>query len=270
MSCPRDLFPGCDIDGGCRYFRDVSQLEQLIGCGCTSKFYERIAERCQHEGCWALLLHLRETALPQATRSKFPLKGVRRVPQVKADKAKSRAAEVIPLVRSDVADVATDREGNFVERRGLKINSLDAREPLGYMHDYWRWLRSQTPCRLSNLDTMHLMRAGVVGNLHIINVESGDPDDFRFELAGYRIPMEHYEKPRQFGCAIYADSVLRDYNTVRLTEAPRLQRVRTQLGSTYHVYRRLILPLFDKRRRVSRLLISIQIEPGDGTVLGRP
>jgi hypothetical protein len=124
-----------------------------------------------------------------------------------------------------------------------------------------------TSCQLSNVDTVHLMRAGVVGNLHVINVENADPEDFRFELTGYRLPLGHFEKPRQCPFPIYADSVLGDYNTARLTAAPRLQRVRTQLGTAYYNYRRLIVPLFDKHRRVSRLLIGFQLDPGDGTTI---
>jgi hypothetical protein len=247
---------------------DLSRLERLIGCDPTATFYEQIAGRCSQGGCWALLLHLREIAMPPAARRpRFPLKATRPAPKAKLSKAKARAAEVIPLVRSDVADVGTDGEGNFVERRGLKVGSLDPIEPLGYTYDYWRWLRSMTACQLSNIDTAHLMRAGIIGALHVINVESSDPDDFRFELTGFRVPLERHEKPRQFGYAVYADSVLQDYNTARLTAAPRLQHVRTQLGSTYYNYTRLILPLFDKRRRVSRLLVGVEIDPGNGAIV---
>jgi hypothetical protein len=31
----------------------------------------------------------------------------------------------------------------------------------------------------------------------------------------------------------------------------------------------LIVPLLDKRRRVSRLLVGFQLEPGDGTIVKR-
>jgi hypothetical protein len=181
--------------------------------------------------------------------------------------AKGAAAELTPIVGSDVAHAVTDNEGNFVERRGLKIGLLDAKEPLGYMYDYWRWLRNVTPCQLSNVDTVHLMRAGIVGALHVIDVESSDPEDFRFELAGYRITLERCENPRHLSYAIYGDSVLRDYNTVRLTAVPKLQGVRSQLGAMHYNYTRLILPLFDARRRVSRLPIAVRREPGDATIL---
>jgi hypothetical protein len=123
------------VDGSCRYLRDLSALELLVGCDRTAKFYEQVAERCPHGGCWALLFHLKEITAPQARRRfRFPLKATRPIPKAKL-KAKPDA-DVIPLVRSDVADVATDSEGNFVERRGLKIATLDPAEPLGYMYDY--------------------------------------------------------------------------------------------------------------------------------------
>jgi hypothetical protein len=42
------------------------------------------------------------------------------------------------------------------------------------------------------------MRAGIIGRLHIVDVSSADPEDFRFELLGYGVPLGAYEKPRQF------------------------------------------------------------------------
>lgn len=244
----------CDVDGGCRYLDELSKLERLVGRHATAKFYRRMAERCAQQGCWALLLHLNEVALQ---------------PTGKGPVSKRRSAEILALVRSDVADVASDDAGNFVERRMQKIDALNPTEPLGYLYDYWRWLRSMTRCQLSNIDTMHLMRSGIVGNLHVVNVESSDPDDFRFELAGYHVPLPPCEKPRSFQVPVYAASVLRDYNTARLTAAPTLQRVRSCLGTTFHHYTRLILPLFDSHRRVSRLLVGIRPERDNATVVGR-
>jgi hypothetical protein len=261
MTSVEDLFEPCHFDGGCRYLRELSRLERLIGCDATAKFYEGMADRCARQGCWALLAHLRDLASPSRPhRSRFPMRTGRPGPKDRVSGAKRRSAEVVPFVRSDVADVVSDKAGNFVERRTLKPGALDPMEPLGYMYEYWRWLRSMTRCQLSNVDTTHLMRAGVVGKLHVVDVGSADPGDFRFELAGYGIPLVPCEKPRNFHVAIYADSVIHDYNTVRLTAAPRLQRVRTHLDRMYYNYVRLILPLFDERRRVSRLLVAFRLD----------
>jgi hypothetical protein len=66
-----------------------------------------------------------------------------------------------------------------------------------------------TRCELSNVDTVHLMRAGIIGDLHIVDIESADPDDLRFELTGYHVPLNSDKKPPHFHLAICADSVLR-------------------------------------------------------------
>jgi hypothetical protein len=267
MTASEDLFLRCNVDGGCRYLNELSKLEQLVGCDATAKFYARMAGRCSQQGCWALLLHLREAARQERHQpSRFPLKAHEPGSKGKVAGRKRRRDEIASVVRSDVADIVSDDAGDFVERRALKIVSLDATQPLGYLYDYWRWLHSMTRCQLSNVDTVHLMRAGIIGNLHVVNVESSDPDDFRFELAGYQIPLPFCEKPRDFQ-PIYATSVLHDYNDARLTAAPRLQRVRTRLGRVFHHYTRLILPLYDSQRRVSRLLIGIRQEPDNATIV---
>jgi hypothetical protein len=95
-------------------------------------------------------------------------------------------------------------------------------------------------------------------------VSSGDPDDFRFDLAGYAVPMGYYEKPRAFPIKIYADATLRDYNTARLTAAPRVHRVRCRLDGINHHYTRLMLPLLNSDGRVGNLLVAIRLEPGEG------
>jgi hypothetical protein len=268
MTAPEDLFLRCNVDGGCRYLSELSKLERLIGCDATAKFYEKMADRCAQQGCWALLLHLGEVARPERRPpSRFPSRAQQPRSKGKVAGGKRRSAEVTPLVRSDVADIVSDDAGNFVERRLLKINTLDPTQPVGYLYDYWRWLSTTTRCQLSNIDTVHLMRAGIVGNLHVVDVESSDPDDFRFELTGYQIPLQLCEKPRDFPSPIYAASVLHDYNTARLTAAPRLQRVRMRLGRVFHHYTRLILPLYDSRLRVSRLLVGVHQEPDNATTV---
>jgi hypothetical protein len=267
MTAPEDLFLQCNVDGGCRYLSELFKLERLTGCGATEKFYARMADRCDQQGCWALLLQLGDVARPaQHHPPNFPSRAEQPQSKGKVAGRKRRSAEVTPLVRSDIADIVSDDAGNFVERRALKISTLDPTQSLGYLYNYWRWLHSTTGCQLSNIDTIHLMRAGIIGNLHVVDVESSDPDDFRFELGGYQIPLELCEKPRDFQ-PIYAASVLHDYNTARLTAVPRLQRVRTRLGRVFHHYTRLILPLYDSRRRVSRLLIGIRQEPDNATIV---
>jgi hypothetical protein len=100
--------------------------------------------------------------------------------------------------------------------------------------------------------------------LHVVDVSSSDPAEFRFDLFGYAVPLGRPERPRTLPVQIYADTTIRDYNTVRLTGVPRLQRVRARLGGTGHHYTRLILPFMDPKGGVARLLVAIRQEPGSG------
>jgi len=84
---------------------------------------------------------------------------------------------------------------------------------LGYLYQYWRGLRSETGCQFSNIDTVHLVRAGIIGKLHIIDVADSDPGEFRFKLFGYAVPLGRYEKPRSHPVAVPALSIVYRYPT---------------------------------------------------------
>ncbi len=255
----------CVADGGCSYLRALSTIEHLAGFEHTAKSYASAAARCQRNGCWAAKAQssspggaARQAAVP------IPLYAARK-PALYAPPPIERMAQTIPFVRSRLLDFVTDSEGNYIERRPLKLDTLPSRnDPLGYLYQYWRGLRSETGCQFSNVDTVHLVRAGIIGKLHIIDVADSDPGEFRFELSGYAVPLNRYEKVRAFPIGIYADTTLRDYNTVRLTGVPALHRIRCRLGDTSHHYTRLILPFLDERGSVIRLLVAIRQEPGNG------
>jgi hypothetical protein len=255
----------CVVDGGCSYLRALSTIEHLAGFEHTAKSYATAAERCQRKGCWAATANGggRGGATLHASVP-IQLYGARK-PALYTPPGE-RMAQTIPFERSRLVDFVSDSEGNYIERRPLKLDTLSRRnDPLGYLYQYWRGLRSETGCQFSNIDTVHLVRAGIIGKLHIIDVADSDPSEFRFELFGYAVPLGRYEKPRSHPVAIYADSVLRDYNTVRLTGVPRLQRIRGRLRDVSHHYTRLILPFLDVHGRVTHLAVAIRQEPGDAT-----
>ena len=164
-----------------------------------------------------------------------------------------------------MVDIVSDRAGNYVERRALKLETLVSRgDALGYLFGYWRDLRAASVCRFTNIDTVHLERAGIIGMMHVVDVSSSDPGDFCYELFGHAVPVDNCPVPRRLPIGIWADCLLRDYNTVRLTAAPQLRRMRCLLGGINYHYTRLILPFLDARDRVARLAIAIRREPGDG------
>jgi hypothetical protein len=252
----------CVADGGCSYLRALSTIEHLAGFEHTARSYAAAAARCQRNGCWAAAA---ASAGTQALHAPAPIplyverKAALYAPPI------GRMGETIPFVRSRLLDFVSDGAGNYIERRALKLDTLPSRsDPLGYLYQYWRGLRSETGCRFSDIDTVHLVRAGIIGKLHIIDVADSDPGEFRFELSGYAVPLSRYEKVRAFPIGIYADTTLRDYNTARMTGVPALHRVRCRLGDTSHHYTRLILPFLDDRGSVIRLLVAIRQEPGSG------
>ena len=252
----------CVADGGCSYLRALSTIEHIAGFEHTARNYAAAAARCQRNGCWAASANGTHGAALHAA-SPIPLQAERKA--VVYTPALDRMAQTIPFVRSRLLDVVSDTEGNYIERRALKLDTLPSRnDPLGYLYQYWRGLRSETGCQFSNIDTVHLVRAGIIGKLHIVDVADSDPREFRFELAGYAVPMGRYEKPGALPIRIYADATMRDYNTVRLTGVPGLHRIRCHLGDTNHHYTRLILPFLDESSRVTRLAVAIREEPGNG------
>jgi hypothetical protein len=252
----------CVAAEGCSYLRALSTIEHIAGFEHTARAYAAASERCREHGCWAA--STAAAAAASAAPEPVPLKAFYRASRP-GTMAVASEAETVPFVRSEHIDIVSDGAGNYVERRPLKLATLPRRaDPLGSLYHYWSDLRAAGACRFSNIDTVQLARSGIIGKLHIVDVRSSDPQDFRFELFGYDVSIgRYYESPRAHPVGIWADGLLRDYNTVRLTAAPRLHRIRCRLGDTSHHYTRLILPFLDKRGRVTRLLVAIREEAGD-------
>jgi hypothetical protein len=258
----------CNADGGCNYLRSLALFEGLAGFDLTARAFEAIAARCDQGGCWRRPI---ETAYVASAESVAPavlsLK-TRSRPRMRTECERVAAREdPIPFSRTARFDIIKDGSGNSVEHRRLQTATLDPADSLGYLYGYWRGLTATTPCALSNIDALHLIRARIIGKLHIVNVDNPDPAQFSYELFGYGVPIEVLAKPAAISVAIWREKILRDYNTARLSGRPFVERIRAHLqGSNYH-YTRLILPFFDRRQRVSHLAIAIRREVGDGRTL---
>ena len=257
----------CSADGGCDYLRSLGLFERLAGFDLTARAFNGIAAQCEEAGCW------RRSATAVATVAEVPAastclvpRGVARAKEAPAAASERFAgtAEVIPFSRAAHLDAASDGSGNWVEHRRLEMVSLEPADSLSYLYDYWRSLSATTSCMLANVDVLQLIRARIIGKLHIVDVASSDPAQFTYELFGYGIPIESPGKPAAIAVAIWREKILRDYNTARLMGAPSLGRIRAHLHGKNHHYTRLILPFFDRRRCTSHLAIAIRRETGDG------
>lgn len=270
MSAPRVALAGsevaCVAAEGCSYLHALSTIEHIAGFEHTARAYAAAAGRCREQGCWAAQKqNVEATITPPAP---IPFKALHRPSRVAAS---GHQAVTVPFDRSSLIDITSDPFGNYIERRGIDLGSLPTRgDALGSLYRYWSDLRAAGAHQFSSIDTVQLARAGIIGKLHIVDVASGDPQDFRFELFGYDVSIgRYYESPRAHPVGIWVDGLVRDYNTVRLTAAPRLHRIRCLLGDTNYHYTRLILPFLGNRRRVTRLLVAIREEAGDNVKIQR-
>jgi hypothetical protein len=251
----------CSANGGCRYLYELSKLERLTGSSTVADALEEIVARCRRAGCTATVPGKESVTTPTSSFTQFPR--VSKPRDRRNSIIERRGSEPIVFSRSRGCDIVTDDRGNYVERRPLKLGTLPAPDDsLDFLYRYWRDLRAASACQFSNMNAVCFARAGVVGTLHVVDVSSSDPCDFRYELMGYGIPLPYMERPRAHPIAIYADTIMRDYQTVRMTEVPRLHRVRARLSDVAHHYTRLILPFED-----NRLAVAVRRGVGDGLKL---
>lgn len=263
-SCAAPVPPqrGCADGGCCRRLQALARIEEIAGFAHAARVYAAQAARCRSDGC--CVAHSGTFGEGVFSATMVPL-STRQHARPSPGSSQSRAGDLIQFDRAASVDIVSDQAGNYVERRSLKLETLSARgDPLGYLYSYWRGLLAASACLFTNIDTVHLDRAGIIGKMHVVDVSSSDPADFRFELFGYAVPVGQYKTPRAHPVGIWTDSLLRDYNTVRITGMPRLHRMRARLNKVNFHYTRLILPFLNRESRVDRLAVMIRQEPGDG------
>lgn len=252
----------CTADGG-SYLQALSTIERIAGFEHSAQRYADAAARAREDGYRVGVAKV-ASSVTVATAEAVPMKAVAGNRRFGGRTSMDVGGKPIPFAREAFIDILTDSEGNFVERRQLKPQSLATTgDALGYLYRYWSELRSASALRFSSIDTVHLARAGVIGSMHVVDVSSTDPNEFRFDLFGYAVPIGRLDRLRALPVQIYADTTMRDYNTARLTGVPQLHRMHCRLGDTMHHYTRLILPFLDERDRVSRLCVAIRQEPGN-------
>ncbi len=259
------LRASCVADGGCAYLRALSAIEHLAGYEYTARSYAAAAARCQHNGCWAASASDTRTILHRARGATVIPLHLARPSWISCKSAPANNETAVhPLTQSEIVDFVSDSNGNYIERHGLKLESLPGRnDSLGYLYEYWRGLCAATRYQFSEIDTVQLVRAGIIGRLHIVDVSSDNPNDFRYELFGYAVPGVRTERPRAHPISIYAERTTADYNAVRLSAMPHLCRIRSRVGGADHHYTQLILPFLDPHGRVSRLLVALQQHSND-------
>lgn len=252
----------------------IAELERLLGFNAGAKVIARAIQQCHTSpgkcaspyACVERLASLGPAEVKLATLPQAPGAVARPLPH--------RGGSVIPLHAATPAQVVTDGDGNFIERRMIRVDVVRERgDSIADLLDYWQALKGDTRLPdFSDIDPVRLAQLGLLGRLHVLNAENADPARMRFDLYGNKVPLD---KGRIYtGLAvsdhpvrIQAQTVSADYDTVRKTAEPHYFRVRKRLGGIGYRYARLVLPFSTGHGRVDRLLVAVRPEPDDGLPL---
>jgi predicted DNA-binding ribbon-helix-helix protein len=157
--------------------------------------------------------------------------------------------------------LATD-ERNYVLRHDLDLERIgEADAGIAFLFAYWKALTkgaAQPSFEEFRLET--LSSVGFDANIHLIDVEAPNPDDFKI-LRQAPITMIYRAQDntpmRTLGETLYARELKADYSAAKFKGLPVLQKlsVRTPEGALR--YQRIILPCAVADGRTGRLLVGV-------------
>jgi len=151
---------------------------------------------------------------------------------------------------------------DYVLRHTFTLDRLKHVDPgIGFLFEYWRSLSkgAHRPVfddfRLDALAT-----TGFDGNVHLVDVEPGDPDEFRIIRqapktmicrVGDNVPL------RRLGDTLYPREVRADYHIAKHAGQPVLQRVSVHTEEGALSYERIILPCAGHDDRTGWLIVGV-------------
>jgi len=178
---------------------------------------------------------------------------------------RARADLAAGLATDDVGVRATlfARDDNdYVLRHTLDLDSVDQVDPcIGFLFVYWKAL-----CKGADrprFDAFKLAAAAAVGfdgNIHLLDVEAANPDDFRIirQAPKTMICRTPDNVPlKTLGDSIYSREVRADYQAAKLGGQPLLQKVSVRIPEAALSYQRIMLPCANRDGRVDRLIVVV-------------
>jgi len=219
-----------------------------------------LAEGCEiADICTRLAQERRQGSLTSALRL-YILKHYRdRAHRPMALGPSSELAKEIEAYRRSL--LATE-ERNYVLRQDLDVEGVGKADPgLAFLFAYWKALcRGMDNPRFEEFKLDTLRSVGFDANVHLINVEAANPDEFRIIKQApvtmiYRAPDN--VPLRSLGETLYAREIKTDYSAAKYKAQPVLHRmsVRTAEGSLK--YQRMILPCALGDGRIDRLVVGV-------------
>lgn len=255
----------------CHDLLSLAAFEVHAGYVGTAQAYVDAVQRCRQTGCCAAPDVCGSRREPHARKNApiVPFPNTARA-AIAGDTASGGGATLTPLGRSERQ---TDDSGNQVEQQSLSPDTLRLRGGrLAEFLAYWQQLRVLGRGTLADLDTIRLLRMGLLGWLHLVDVAASDPDKFWLPICGWRVPIPYLDHSRngvrfdEYPVRLLAQAVTRDYLAVRTTGVPIYQHFRSRIAGQACNYLRLILPMSTDGMRTDRLLVAMDF----GEICGSP
>jgi predicted DNA-binding ribbon-helix-helix protein len=153
-------------------------------------------------------------------------------------------------------------ERNYVLRHHLELDRVsDGDTGIALLFAYWKALchgADRPSYEAFKLDT--LTSVGFDANVHLIDVEAANPDDFRIIRQApitmiYRAPDD--VPLRALGATLYARELKADYSAAKFKAQPMLQHMAVRTAEGALRYQRIILPCTTADGRPSRLVVGV-------------
>jgi predicted DNA-binding ribbon-helix-helix protein len=219
-----------------------------------------LAEGCEiGDICTRLAQHRRQGSLTSALRL-YVLKHYReRAGQRQALGPSSELAKELESFRRSL--LATE-ERNYVLRHDIDLDRIgEADAGIAFLFAYWKALsKGAYRPEYGDFQLETLRSIGFEANIHLIDVDAPNPDDFRILRQApitmiYRAPDNVPMKA--LGETLYAREVKADYSAAKYKGDPVLHRMSVRTAEGALKYQRIILPCGGQDGRISRLVVGV-------------
>jgi predicted DNA-binding ribbon-helix-helix protein len=153
-------------------------------------------------------------------------------------------------------------ERNYVLRHEVDLDRVGDGDPgIAFLFAYWKALSkgAERP-RYGDFKLETLRSIGFEANVHLVDVEAGNPDEFRL-IRMAPVTMIHRMADnvplKTLGDTLYAREVRADYSAAKFRAAPMLQRLAVRTAEGTLKYQRVILPCSVRDGRIGRLVVGV-------------
>jgi hypothetical protein len=174
------------------------------------------------------------------------------------------------VVRNRVAAVLDNGVSYVQERTQLPLDQMVARKvssvtgkptALRSLFDYWQSRRAGETVPACAFDPSDAFTPEEFQWVSWVDVRSDDPMDFVFQAhPGFLFGNWSGKAVREYPNEIHAKSLALEYLTCKMVRQPSYYELTQRVGEVCRTYLRLLLPVEDRNRTVSRLYYATRYE----------